>query len=262
MDKNVSLTHKVLVASPWVQFLLYSVTFAILLWLIGTFVIGEPIAWWALFGQAIVFGAIITWMSHRMQRKTDASLGLKTDLQQRVALSHSLKTAKLPEDPALRSALPGYLDTVEKQNRRIRIFGPVEFVIFSALALYLAISSQNPAWYAFTGLFIGFAMLCYYQPNATLGRTAKLRRALDRAVKKEAKAIEAAKAERAAKREARKAARAAEAKQAEAAAKKAARQAAAAAAVKKSAATKKPAAAKKAAVKKPTSKVKAKTAKK
>lgn len=187
-----------MLAPWWQQFLGYAAMFGLLIWLLGHVIIGEPAPWWSLLAQAVVYGLIMTWLTRHSVRQTDRSLGLQPDVAQRLELAQTLKTAKLPEDAKLRAALPAYLDRVERQNKRVRLIGPAEFLVFTGLALYLAIVSDNPAWYAFTGLFFGFGLLCYFQPTATLHRVAKLRRSAKRAATRDAKLAEAAAAEKAA----------------------------------------------------------------
>lgn len=149
-----------------VVFVVQAAVFGVLTYLLGQLVGPDHESWIGHAIGGVFFGAAMTWWIARQRRRNG---GADAMVDQALAL----KQGRLPPD-ADPETWRQHLDRQERTQRRVRRILPVEFGLFAALGVWLALT-QGPVWWAFVALFVLFAVGGVLATTRTLRRIAVLR---------------------------------------------------------------------------------------
>ena len=103
---------------------------------------------------------IMTVFVMRQNRKTMLAIGTQ-DKTQLLALNQALRTATVPDDPAIRKLLPAYLDRRHAQAQRFMTYAQYIFMIALAIYSLSIMGSHTISELTLLAFMISFGVACY-----------------------------------------------------------------------------------------------------
>lgn len=116
VSRGLEWRRKIFLSTPF-YFVIYTVSFGVLQGFINGN--GQRFSLVTAVATGISFGAIMALLTKRRQAKFNETTGV-SDPRQQFAVHDVVRTGKLPRDPTLRRALPGYLEKRQKTNQQAR----------------------------------------------------------------------------------------------------------------------------------------------